>query len=144
MGSDVDTAATRRGTGNIPTWTKVRRGNRTGRLPTVTTPKEGRDPEYVEKKFQVQRRYYRSPPSRFDPLTGFSRNSARITPDFCMCTLDRHIYPFILFFLTENNAEKEWRNWPLSHLPMIAVPEFKFKHMSMLNIGASKIQRVGA
>jgi len=57
MGSDVDTAATRRGTGNIPTWTKVRRGNRTGRLPTVTTPKEGRDPEYVEKKFEVQRRY---------------------------------------------------------------------------------------
>jgi len=51
MGSDVDTAATRRGTGNIPTWTKVRRGNRTGRLPTVTTPKEGGDPEYVEKKF---------------------------------------------------------------------------------------------
>ena len=52
MGSDVDTAATRRGTGNIPTWTKVQRGNRTGWLPTVTTPKEGRDPEYVEKSLK--------------------------------------------------------------------------------------------
>jgi len=38
--------------------------------------------------------YYHSPPSRFDPLTGFSRNSAWITPDFCMCTLDIHIYLF--------------------------------------------------
>ena len=49
-----------------------------------------------------------------------------------MCTLDRHIYLFNVFFPTENDAEKEWRNWPLSQLRMIAVPEFKFKHGGFL------------
>ena len=51
MGSDTYAAATRHGKGNIPMQTKVRRGNRAGQLPTVTTPKEGGYPEYVEKKF---------------------------------------------------------------------------------------------
>ena len=47
MGSDAHSEAVRHGNdGNasVPIWTKVR----SGRLPTVTTPKMGGYPEYVE------------------------------------------------------------------------------------------------